>query len=355
MKHCVILWTRPEIIKCYSLIKLLENQKKDFFIIHTNQHYDKNMDEIFFSQLGLSAPKYNLHIGGWTHAAMSWKMMIEIEKIVIEEKPDIVYVQGDTNSVLAGWLVASKLDWIKLAHIEAGLRSYDRSMPEEINRVVVDHISDYLFCPTQKQADIAASEWIEKEKIFVVWNSIVDATLECSQLESNILETFAIQKNNYFLLTCHRPSNTDNEQNLEYIFSAINQLATQENKKIIFPAHPRLKSKMGFFKKFENLVVVEPVWYLDMLSLQKNSAMIFTDSGWIQEEATILQKKCIILRENTERPETLEVWWAILIWQISQENIFEKYNQLKGKTVSWYNPFGDWKTAQKILEIVENN
>jgi UDP-N-acetylglucosamine 2-epimerase (non-hydrolysing) len=354
MKICFILGTRPEIIKLYSLIKYCESKKIKCFVIHTNQHYDKNMDEIFFKELGLKKAKYNLGVGSGNQGDQTGRMLIAIEKVLMKEKPDYVFVQGDTNTVLAGSLVASKMK-IKVCHVEAGLRSYDREMPEEINRIISDHVSDFLFCPTEKQANIVLKEGINKKKIFVTGNTIVDAVLLVSKMsdeKSKVLNKFNLEKEKYFLLTCHRPSNTDNIDNFKSIISSINDICEKEGFKCIFPMHPRLGSKIGFVKKFKNIITSDPLGYLDLLKLQKDSSMIFTDSGGIQEESCILKKKCLILRTNTERPETVKVGGAVLLKDISKEEIMKKYILLKNKKVEWYNPFGDGKTARKIFKIL---
>ncbi len=356
MKYCFILWTRPEIIKLFPLINYCEKNNLDYFVIHTNQHYSENMDKVFFDELNLKPAKYNLWINWWTHWQMTWKMMIEIEKVLLEEKPDIVFVQWDTNTVLAWWLVASKL-WIKVAHVEAWLRSYDRTMPEEINRIVVDHLSDFLFAPTEKQEEILLKEWIEKEKIFVVWNTIVDAVYLVKELskkqEKEILNKYWIEKENYILLTTHRPSNVDNKENLKNLLEWIIEIKKLSNKKILFPIHPRTKNNAKKFwlnKLLKEFIVIEPVWFFENIVVENNAYMIATDSGWIQEEACILQKKTLILRENTERPETLDVGWAVLVWN-DKEKITNWFKEFKNKKVSWYNPFWDGKSSEKIFKI----
>ena len=359
MKYCFILWTRPEIIKLFPLIKYSEENNLDYFVIHTNQHYSENMDKVFFDELNLKQAKYNLWINWWTHWQMTWKMLIEIEKVLLEEKPDIVFVQWDTNTVLAWWLVASKL-WIKVAHVEAWLRSYDKTMPEEINRVVVDHLSDYLFAPTEKQKKILLNEWIDENKVFVVWNTIVDAVYLVKKLAKNnekeILNKYWLKKENYILLTSHRPSNVDNKENLKSLLEWIIEVKKISNKKMLFPTHPRTKNNIIKFW-LENLlkefIIIEPVWFFENIILENNAYLIATDSWWIQEEACILKKKTLILRENTERPETLEVWWAILVWN-NNEKIIEWFKELKDREVDWYNPFWDWKSTEKIFEIIEN-
>jgi len=349
-----ILGTRPEIIKMYSLIMKAKNTKMNFFIIHTNQHYDEKMDKIFFEELEIPQPKYNLNIGSGKQGEQVAKMIVGIENILIAEKPDIVFVQGDTNTVLAGALTASKLN-IKLGHIEAGLRSYDRTMPEEINRIVTDHVSDYLFAPTEKQKNILLSEGIDDSKIVITGNTIVDAVYVASALsnqKSTILSDLSLEPNKYCLLTCHRPSNTDNDDNFMAIINTVSKICNKNDIKCVFPFHPRLKNKIDSIKKDKNFVLIEPVGYLDMLQLQKESNMIFTDSGGIQEESCILEKKCVILRTNTERPETIEVGGAILLDSISTEDIYKKYDIIKNKVVKWSNPFGDGKAADYILRSI---
>jgi len=341
-----ILGTRPEIIKQYPLIIYAQKHKLNYYIIHTNQHYNANMDEIFFKELGLPKANYNLHIGSGTQGDQTGRMLIEIEKVLLKIKPTHVFVQGDTNTVLAGALVSSKLH-IKVCHIEAGLRSYDNDMPEEVNRIISDHISDYLFCPTKKQANILIKEGIDKKKIFITGNTIVDAVHACSKLKNKEI------KNESFLLTCHRPSNTDNQKNFEIIIKTINELCEKEKTKCIFPMHPRLALKKEFVSKFKNILVTEPLGYLELLNLQKHSKTIFTDSGGIKEESCILHKKCVILRLNTERPETIKVGGAMVLKSISKKEILRVYDQLIKKKVNWYNPFGDGKTAEKIFKILK--
>lgn len=360
MKHCFILWTRPEIIKLYSCIKYCEENNLDYFVVHTNQHYSENMDKVFFEELKLKPAKYNLWINGWWHWEMTGKMMIEIEKILANERPDIVLVQWDTNTVLAWWLVTSKL-WIQVAHIESWLRSYNMEMPEEINRIVTDHLSDYLFSPTERQKNILLKENIKEEKIFVVGNTIVDAVYKVKELLKNskndILQKYLLQENNYILFTTHRPSNVDNKDNLENLLKWIIEIKNLSNKKILFPIHPRTKNNIINFwleHYLKEFVEIEPVWFFENIILEDNSYLIATDSWWIQEEWCILEKKTLILRENTERPETLEVWWAILVWN-NTEKIISWFNELKNKKINWYNPFWNGKSYEKIFNIVKND
>ena len=348
-KIAFVLGTRPEIIKLYSSIKYCEDNSIDHIVINTDQHYDKNMRDVFFDELGLSVPKYNLGIGSGSHAKMLASMLVAIEDVLIAEKPTVVVVQGDTNTVLAGCLVATKMG-IKVAHIEAGLRSYDRTMPEEYNRIMTDHASDFLFPPTLKQRDILFSEGISQDRVFVTGNTVVDAVLSIS---SDKVDLDVDGK--FMLLTSHRPSNTDSDANLEAILSAAQEICEAEDMVCIFPVHPRLNSKLDYIKSFNRIRAVEPLGYSQLIGHMKQSEIILTDSGGIQEESCILEKKCIILRTNTERPETVEVGGAILLDTISKDDILSKYKTMKTRTVEWTNPFGDGKSAERIIDIITRN
>lgn len=353
MKIAIILGTRPEIIKMSPIIRECINQNIDHFIIHSNQHYSENMDAIFFKELELEAPKYNLNVGSGLHGEMTSKILTGVENILLEEKPDWVLVQGDTNTVLAGALAASKLQ-IKVGHVEAGLRSYDRSMPEEINRIVTDHISNALFCPTQKQADIVISEGIEKEKIIITGNTIVDAVYQNIELLKNHPEFDHYQKENYFLLTSHRPSNVDDKDNLSELLNAVTEVSIKHNYPVYFPIHPRTKKQIEIFdiKINENQIkLMEPVGYLEMLALEKNAKLIFTDSGGIQEEACILQTPSLTLRENTERPETVEVGASLLVGH-NKELVISSSEKMLLKDRTWPNPFGNGNSGKNILKIL---
>jgi UDP-N-acetylglucosamine 2-epimerase (non-hydrolysing) len=354
-KICIVLGTRPEIIKLSPIIRQLQSKKINFFIIHTNQHYSSNMDEIFFKELNLPQPKYNLNIGSGAHGDTTGRMLQSIETVLLKENPAWVIVQGDTNTVLAGALAASKLQ-IKIGHVEAGLRSYDRTMPEEINRILTDHMSDLLFCPTQKQANILLKEGIDKNIIIVTGNTIVDAVYQNIKLIKYHPEFNHYQKENYFLLTTHRPSNVDNKTNLKSIINAVSTLSQKHKVKTYFPIHPRTKKQLELFKiKLDPKIfnILEPVGYLEMLALQKNAKLIFTDSGGIQEEACILQVPSITLRDNTERPETIEVGASVLTGPNKQKIISATAKQLKSKR-TWPNPFGDGTSSIKILKYILN-
>jgi len=355
MKIAIILGTRPEIIKMSPIIKYCKDKNINFKIIHSNQHYSPNMDKIFFEELDLPQPDYNLNVGSGSQGEQTSKALIEIEKILLKEKPSIVLVQGDTNTVLAGAIATSKLK-TKLGHIEAGLRSYDRKMPEEINRVLTDHVSDYCFVPTKLQKNILLKEGIEKDKIFVVGNTVVDAVfqnLKIANKRFDVLKKIGLKEKNYFLVTAHRPSNVDNEKNLRKLFDILESVVDTFNRIIVYPIHPRTKKMI---KKFgiefsKEIKLIEPVGFLEFLQLEKKADLILTDSGGIQEEACILKVPCITLRENTERPETVDVG-ANILTGLDLNQILKSIKEMLKRNNNWINPFGDGSTSNKIMKII---
>lgn len=355
MKICFILGTRPEIIKLSPLIRECVKRRSSFFIIHTNQHYSESMDNIFFHDLNLPHPKYNLNIGSDSHGSQTGRMLIGIEKILDKENPNIVFVQGDTNSVLAGALATCKKPEIILAHVEAGLRSYDKTMPEEMNRIITDHISSILFAPTRIQKKILNDEGIPKRNVFIVGNTIVDAlaqNLKTSKKYIKILKNLRIRPKKYALLTLHRPSNVESKKNLTEILNAIKTIGLQQDVPIIFPIHPRTEKMIKYFQLTipSELQIIPPVGYLEMLQLLKNASFILTDSGGIQEEACVLRVPCVTLRKNTERPETIEVGGNILAGHKIASMISAVNVMLKRKN-NWKNPFGNGESGRKILNI----
>jgi UDP-N-acetylglucosamine 2-epimerase (non-hydrolysing) len=354
MKIAVIFGTRPEIIKLSPVIRALQKKQADFFIIHTNQHYDKNMDAIFLQELNLPEAKYNLGIGSGTHGNMTGRMLIEVEKIFFEEKPDLLIVQGDTNTVLAVSLAATKLH-IPIAHVEAGLRAYT-NIPEETNRVLTDRISDFCFAPTETQKKILLSEGIEDSKIFVVGNTVVDAViqnLEIAEEKCTPLKNLNLEPQKYFLITAHREENVDNKDNLDSILKAISEIQKKHDLKAIFPIHPRTKKRIEEFNLPvpENIQLIDPIGYLEMLLLMKNARIILTDSGGIQEEACTLHVPCITMRESTERPESVEVGGNAVVGT-NYSKIVEETEKMLNKKIDWYNPFGDGKTGEKIANTI---
>jgi UDP-N-acetylglucosamine 2-epimerase (non-hydrolysing) len=355
MKYCIVLGTRPEIIKQSSIIRFLNKEKKDFFIIHSNQHYSENLDKVFFNELELTEPKYNLNIGSASHGKQTGKMLEMIEEVLIKETPDIVLVQGDTNTVLAGALAASKLK-IKVGHIEAGLRSYDRTMPEEINRIVTDHISDYLFAPTEKSKNILLSEGINEKKVIVTGNTIVDAVLQnikIAEKNSTLFKKFDLREKSYLLLTAHRAENTDSKAKLNGILQGASKLSENIKMPTIYPIHPRTKKMIEQHKIIipKNIILIDPIGFLDFLFLQKHAKLILTDSGGKQEESCILQVPCVTLRENTERPETIEAGGNVLAGT-NPEIIQKCAMQILTQKNDWINPFGKGDTGEIIINSI---
>ncbi|MFA4930464.1 MAG: UDP-N-acetylglucosamine 2-epimerase (non-hydrolyzing) [Patescibacteria group bacterium] len=357
-KICFILGTRPEIIKLSPLIRLCRLKNIPYFIIHTNQHYSAILDKIFFKELNLPYAKYNLNVGSANHGLQTASMIIAIEKIIIKEKPGCIIVEGDTNSVLAGAMAAAKEFNITIAHVEAGLRSYDRKMPEEINRIVADHISDILFAPTIIQKEILIKEGIPKNKILVTGNTIVDAVkinIEISNKKMNVLKKYNVIEKKYSILTLHRPSNVDFKINLIKIFNGLKALEKIVFlNKIIFLVHPRTLKNLNKFniKLPNNIKMVNPVGYLEMLQLISKARLIFTDSGGIQEEACILKVPCITLRNNTERPETVKIGGNIIAGQETKKIISSTIKILNRK-IKWKNPFGDGHSSEKMIRRIQ--
>ena len=355
MKIAIVLGTRPEIIKMSPIIRELKNRDLDYFILHTGQHYSYNLDKIFFEDLELPAPKYNLDVGSGSHAEETGKMLIGIEKVLKEEKPDVALVEGDTNTVVAGALAASKLH-IKVGHVEAGLRSYDRNMPEEINRALADHVSDYLFAPTEKAKENLLREGIEKGKIFVTGNTIVDAVyqnLEISRRKVNVLNKLNLNPEEYFLVTAHRQENVDVKEKLKGILDGLELIYREFNLPIIYPIHPRTMKRIKEFglEVPKGIELIEPIGFLEFSQLEANAKLVLTDSGGVQEETCILKVPCITLRDNTERPETLEVRSNVLVG-VNQNKILEGVKLMLTKERNWINPFGDGKAGKKIVKVV---
>ncbi|MFT6247881.1 MAG: UDP-N-acetylglucosamine 2-epimerase (non-hydrolyzing) [Cognaticolwellia sp.] len=356
MKIGIIVGTRPEIIKMAPVIRECEKRNIPFFIIHSNQHYSKEMDSIFFEELHLPAPHYNLGVGSGLHSNQTGNILIKMEPILLEEKPDVVLVQGDTNTVLAGALAASKLN-IKVGHIEAGLRSYDRTMPEETNRIMTDHISEYLFAVGPNQENILKSEGIDKNKIHTVGNTVSDSLfqhLEISAQTSKILTELKLTKGEYFLVTAHRASNVDISSNLLELLHLFDEMHKNYTGTIVWPIHPRTQSKLKEFKIElpSYLQLIPPVGYLDFIQLQKHAKLILTDSGGIQEEACLLGVPSLTLRENTERPEAVEVGASELVGRDAVKAVKAAKQWLSRDSYSWDNPFGDGHVADKILDII---
>jgi UDP-N-acetylglucosamine 2-epimerase (non-hydrolysing) len=363
MKIATVIGTRPEIIKMAPLLDQIEMEGIKNILIHTGQHYDHEMSQQFFLDLELRKPDYNIGVGSDSHGRQTATMIKNIENILLEEKPDILLVQGDTNAVLAGSLAASKLH-MAVGHVEAGLRSYDKTMPEEINRQIADVCSTMYFVPTEESGINLLFENINPHEIFVTGNTVVDACkrhLKIAERNSNILSELEI-KEDVLTLTMHRAENVDNPERLRNIVEAILEL---DDLDVIFPVHPRTVKnlkKFGFYKQLDSsshIKLTKPIGYLDFLLLLSKSKFIMTDSGGLQEEAITLNVPCITLRYNTERPETVKAGANILVGaekdmivdtlrQLSNDSL--RYNQMKEAI----NPYGEGNASEKILKALIN-
>ncbi len=355
MHLAFVLGTRPEIIKLSSLISACVREGVQYTLIHTNQHYAEVMDRMFFEEFGLPPAHFNLGVGSAPASVQLGRMMLGVEPVLRELRPDCVIVQGDTNSALAGGLSASKAD-IPVAHVEAGLRSFDRSMPEETNRVLLDHLSSFWFCPSSLQVELLAKEGIGGPHVHITGNTGNDAALHYARLageRSAIHATLGLQHENYLLLTCHRPSNTDHPEHFAQLMQAVQRLAEEQDLQVVFPVHPRLgQQNWATLKSKARIRTIDPVGYLDMLALLQGAALVLTDSGGMQEEACVLRRRCLILRPNTERPESLETGGAMLVPSVAENSLIEAAEALGSGQVVWKNPFGDGSAYQKILKVL---
>ncbi len=340
----VVLGTRPEIVKMAPVIHELKKRNMEHCVIHTGQHYSYALDKVFFENFQLKKPEYNLEIGSGTHGYQTGEMLKKIEGVLLEESPEIVLVEGDTNTVLAGALAATKLH-IAVGHVEAGLRSFWREMPEEINRVLTDHISSPLFAPTEIAQKNLANEGIT-EGVHVVGNTIVDALYMNREKIEEI-------KRACILLTLHRQENADSKKRLKNILNGVEKVGEHFNTPILYPIHPRTKKNL---KKFginpkDNIQLVPPMDYFTFLSHLKNCNLVLTDSGGVQEEACILNTPCVTLRNNTERPETIEIGANVLVGSDPQK-ILDAAITMAQKKEKWKHPYGE-RVREKIVDIVE--
>jgi len=358
IKIITIVGARPQFIKAAPVSraviehnKAAGEQRIEEIILHSGQHFDEKMSEVFFKELNIPAPQYNLGVQGGSHGAMTGRMLERIEAVLLKENPDLVIVYGDTNTTLAGALAASKLN-IKIAHIEAGLRSWNKQMPEEINRILTDHLSAFLFCPTFQAVENLKKEGIQKN-VFHSGDVMFDAALLAASLSDKhnlILKKTGLQKGAYFLATLHRAENTDNEIRLKSILSALNELSVQ--KPVVLPIHPRTIKKIrafGLESLTPNLKIIDPVSFLEMVALEKNAALILTDSGGVQKEAYFHGIPCITLRDETEWIETIETGWNILAGCDVNKILKACQKRSKGTPILEY---GTGNASQKIINTL---
>ena len=352
----IIMGTRPEIIKLAPIMRELKKLDLDFEVIFTNQHYDYNLSKIFFNELELDKPKHHLKIGEGTQGEQTGRSIIAIEKVLLNNPPKMVLVQGDTNTSLAGALSAVKLN-IKISHVEAGLRSYDYRMPEEHNRRIIDHISDLLFAPTDKSVEILKGENV-RGKIFKTGNTIIDACLQHSKFAKEKSKVMSeIPFNNYVLVSTHRAENVDNPYILKNLINAFFEIP----KKLVFLLHPRTKKRLKEYNLYEkllnasNILTLPPVGYFDILELMHNCEFIITDSGGIQEEATAptIRKFTFVIRKTTDRPESCEMGFSKVVGT-DKKIILNSVKAFIKNTIKLPNksPYGDGNASQKIISIL---
>jgi UDP-N-acetylglucosamine 2-epimerase (non-hydrolysing) len=356
-----VVGARPNFMKVAPIHKAFQkyDEKIKHLICHTGQHYDEKMSKVFFEELEMPHPDFYLGVGSGSHAEQTANVMIKFEKILLKEKPDLIIVVGDVNSTVACSLVASKLN-IKVAHVEAGLRSFDRTMPEEINRLLTDAISDYLFVSEKSGLINLKNEGISDDKVHFVGNVMIDSLIQYlpKAEKSSILKTYKLVPSKYLLFTLHRPSNVDSNQFLTDLMKLFENLSAE--RQIIFPVHPRTKKNLeeaGYAENnHRNLILTEPIGYIDFLALTKNAELIITDSGGIQEESTYLGVQCITVRNNTERPVTVEVGTNQLIGTdlVKVKEAAKKIllgNVKRGTLPELW----DGKTSERIAEFFASN
>jgi UDP-N-acetylglucosamine 2-epimerase (non-hydrolysing) len=360
MKILNIVGARPNFMKVAPLHNSFERYSDiNSKIVHTGQHYDERMSDIFFNQLGMPQPDYYLGIGSGSHAVVTAKIMIAFEQIILEEKPDLVLVVGDVNSTLACALVTKKLN-IPLAHVESGLRSGDRNMPEEINRILTDSISDFLFVTEDSGIDNLKKEGVPDEKVFFTGNVMIDSLHNFREKaeQLDLIEQLGLEPKKYVLMTMHRPSNVDRKEKLKEVVDLIVKISREE--KLVFPLHPRTEKYLKEFRylekieKIENLIILPPQGYIQFIHLMLHSHMIITDSGGIQEETTALGIPCLTIRDSTERPITVDIGSNILIPELDANHIYKQYkDSMEGADDHYEVPsLWDGHAADRITEQI---
>jgi len=351
MKILTVIGARPQFIKAATVSNKIRQNGNSEILVHTGQHYDNNMSDIFFEELGIPRPDYNLSIGSSNHGHQTGSMLIALEEIYLKEKPDMVLVYGDTNSTLAGSLCASKL-LIPVAHVEAGLRSFNKTMPEEQNRILTDHISDLLFTPTLTAVNNLKNENITKgvHNVGDVMYDAINLFKGRAKEVSNIIEKLDLEPNSYILSTIHRAENTNSIERLTSIINAL----SESSEKILLPLHPRTKKFITEYglKIGNNIQVIDPVGYLETILLEENSKKIVTDSGGIQKEAYFFNKPCITMRDETEWVETVDNGWNVIVGSNYNKilDAIENFNPVGTPALA----FGNGDASSNIIKIIED-
>ena len=360
MRIVTIVGARPQFIKAAVVSRAIKEQASksginiEETIIHTGQHYDPNMSQIFFDELGIPEPGVNLEISGGSHGTMTGQMLSKIEEVLLEKKPNFLLIYGDTNSTLAGALAAAKMH-IPIAHVEAGLRSFNRSMPEEVNRVIADHVSNLLLCPTETAVQNLTKEGITKN-VHNIGDVMYDASLfyrKIAHQKYDTLKTIGLEKGNYVLSTCHRAENTDNIQRLSSILKGLTNIAKEIP--VVLPLHPRTKAiieQSGLFDLIKNIRIIEPVSFLEMLQLEENARTIITDSGGVQKEAYFFKVPCITMREETEWVETVDAGWNTIVG--ADETAIVNAFQAADPNKDWAELYGDGHAGDKVVQLLLN-
>jgi UDP-N-acetylglucosamine 2-epimerase (non-hydrolysing) len=354
VKYMIVLGIRPDIINLQPIVKELQRRKCDYTVVHTGQHYSYFFDKLFFEQLNFPKPDYHLKIGSGTQAQQLAATVERFEKVLLKEKPDLVFSFSDANPALSG-IVASKMR-IKVAHLEAGMRSYDWRMPEEKNRRLMDSISDYLFTPTSGTRKNLLVEGIPSHRIFQIGKPIWDVLyLFRNKIdENNIMEKLAIEKGEYFLVTAHRPENVGVKTPLKNILETLGELYKRYGKRVIFPIHPRTRASIKSFglKVPEGTTLMDPLGFLEFSKLEKNAFCCVTDSGTVQEDACIFRVPCVTMRISTERAETVEIG-SNIVAGLNKKHILEAVDIMVNKKRNWNHPYGTPDSAKKTIDVLE--
>ncbi len=361
VKIASVVGARPQFVKAATVSReLAAFEEVDEILLHTGQHYDHNLSAIFFSDLDLPSPHHHLGNGSSSHGAQTGRMLEAIERVLLDERPDMVVVYGDTNSTLAGALAARKIG-LTVAHVEAGLRSFNRSMPEEINRVLTDHLADLLFAPTDNAVGLLRAEGIDPKRTHQVGDVMVDAVLHAMNTIAHrrcSLDRLQLSAKNYILATVHRAENTDDPTRLRAIFSALSEMA--RNRPVVLPLHPRTRAALQRENLLEvvgaSIKLIEPIGYLDMLALEKDAQLVASDSGGVPKEAFILRVPSVVLRRRTEWPELVELGWAHTVDPASVESILAAAEAvLVSDRNTDAQPFGNGRAALRIADILLNH